>query len=336
MPTLSAEHRIDRALAAIAARFGPAIVRRLRDAHPGPAHTALPSGSLGLDRATGLGGLPRGHVTELLGPESSGKTALLYAALAAAQARGGLAALIDAEGSADADALAACGVAVPDLLIARPASAPDALLMLTILARCRALDALGFLAGPALRDLPAGRVRGDALGDLAAPDAARLLARGLRVLAAALADGPTAVLLVNDLLPPRPGQPPHRSPGGLALRHHAALRVAVEPRALLPDGAGGFRALRVELTVVKHKLGTPGGVATVEIAAGGGIDTAAELLHLGLATGLLAINPSGLAWDAVDLGPDESRARRRLAADPALADRLRRALTGDHDARPAA
>jgi len=88
---------------------------------------------------------PRGHVTELLGPESSGKTTLLYAALAAAQARGGLAALVDAEESADAEALAACGVAVGDLLIARPASAPDALLMLTILARCRALDALAGL-----------------------------------------------------------------------------------------------------------------------------------------------------------------------------------------------
>src|SRR5690349_12438536 len=115
-PDRHAQH-IVAALAAIEARFGPGVVRRLTA--PRPAR----------DRATGLGGLPRGGVTELLGPESSGKTALLHAALAAAQRAGGLAALVDAEGSADPEALAGYGVDLADLLVVRPRSAPDALLL---------------------------------------------------------------------------------------------------------------------------------------------------------------------------------------------------------------
>lgn len=319
--------QIDDALAAIAARFGPGIVRRLRDVPPrDPTNRVIPSGSLGLDLATGLGGLPRGHVTELLGPESSGKTALLYATLAANQRAGGIVALIDAEGTVDPEALIACGMDVADLLLAHPASAPDALLMLTILARCHAFDALGLVSIPALRDLPAGQVRGNLHGELAALDAARLLTRGLRVLAVALKDSPTAVILTNELLAPFAEHPPYHSLGGLALRHHAALRIAVMPRALLPDGAGGYRALRVGLTVVKHKVGTPGGTAEIEVRLGGTLDRAAEVLHIGRAVGLVASGPTGLAWGETNLGRDETRARQFLHAHADLARALHDAI----------
>jgi len=121
-----------------------------------PADRAVSSCSVGLDRATGPGGLPRGHLTEYLGPESSGKTTLLYAALAATQRASGLVARIDTEGSADSATLAACGVDLDRLIIARPTSARDALLLLTILARCGGLDALGLSSIAALRDLPSG------------------------------------------------------------------------------------------------------------------------------------------------------------------------------------
>ncbi|CAA9556909.1 MAG: RecA [uncultured Thermomicrobiales bacterium] len=323
--------QIDDALAAIEARFGPGVVRRLRDIPPrDPTDRAIPSGSLGLDLATGLGGLPRGHVTELLGAESSGKTALLYAALAANQRAGGIVALIDAEGTVDAGALLACGVDLADLLLAHPASAPDALLMLTILAHCQALDALGLVSIPALRDLPAGRARGSLHGELAALDAARLLTRGLRVLAVALKDSPTAVILTNDLLPPMPDRPAFRSPGGLALRHHAALRVAVAPLALLPDGSGGYRALRVGLTIAKHKLGTPGGTAEIEVRLGGALDHAAEILRLGRAVGLVESGSTGLVWGAITLGRDEARARRALHTDADLARALHDAIRAAH------
>src|SRR4051812_31505316 len=131
-----AERRLVAAFALLAARFGPGVAARLRDATARPPEERVTSsGSLALDRATGTGGLPRGHLSEFVGPPSSGKTALLYAALATTQRTGGLAALVDAEGTADAGALLACGVDLDTLLLARPASATDALLLLTILAR---------------------------------------------------------------------------------------------------------------------------------------------------------------------------------------------------------
>jgi recombination protein RecA len=135
-PVLPHDRRIARALALLEARFGVAIARRLREAVPRqPEERILPTGSLALDRATGLGGFPRGHVIELIGGASSGKTALLYAALAAAQRAGGLAALVDAEGTAAPDVLLACGIDLDTLVLARPVSATDALLVLPVILR---------------------------------------------------------------------------------------------------------------------------------------------------------------------------------------------------------
>jgi recombination protein RecA len=321
--TLARERAIARSLRLIEARFGPDVVRRLGAARPGRARPVVPSGSLALDRATGIGGLPRGGVTEVCGPESSGKTTLLYAALAATQRAGGLAALVDTEGSADAAALVGCGVALADLLLVRPASAPDALLLLAILARCGGLDILGLSAVAALRDLPPGGVHGSFHGDLAAPDAARLLARGLRVLTVALAASPTAVVLTNDLLPPFADG---LSAGGRALRHHALLRIGVEPLARLPDAAGGTRGLRVALTVLKSKAGAPGGRAAVDLLLGTGLDWPGELLRLGLATGVVAREPTGLCFGATALGRHEEAARRLLAGEATLAAALRAAV----------
>ena len=328
--------RLAHALAEIERFFGTGIIRRLQDPPArDPAARAVPSGSVGLDLATGLGGLPRGHLTEYLGPESSGKTTLLYAALAATQHAGGLVALVDTEGSADGATLAACGVDLDGLLLARPTSARDALLLLTILARCGGLDALGLGSIAALRDLPSGSRH---LGPIEreALDTARLLTRGLRVLTAALKDGPTAVLATNLALPLPYDEatwstlPPHRSTGGLALRHFAALRILVTPLAELPlltpgSGAGAV-GLRVGLTVVKHKLGVAGGTARVDLLVDRGLDRAEELVRLGLAAGILVAGPLGVAHDGTQLGRSPAAVRRRLADDGALADALTNAL----------
>lgn len=336
------DRRIARALALLEARFGIAIARRLREAVPRqPEDRILPSGSLALDRATGLEGFPRGHVTEIIGGASSGKTALLYAALTATQRVGGLAALVDAEGTADPDTLLACGIDLETLVLARPASATDALLLLTILARCGALDLLVLSSIPALRDLPAGRMR-PSLDDhsLAAPDLGRLLARGLRVLTAALTDTPTAVLATNEPLRTREGceaTSALRSSGGLALAHFAALRVAVEPLAQLPDPAGGPPGLRIALTVVKHKLGAPGGRAVADLYPGRGLDPAAEFLALGLAHGIITRDWRGHFLGGIPLGHRPADAAAALLVDPALAARVRAAvLAGDDHRSPAA
>lgn len=322
--SLARERAIARSLYLVEARFGPGVVRRLGAGRPGRERPVVPSGSLALDRATGIGGLPRGGVTEICGPESSGKTTLLYAALAAAQRDGGIAALVDTEGSADAAALLGCGVALADLLLVRPASAPDALLLLAILARCGGIDTLGLSSVAALRDLPPGGVRGAFHGDLAAPDAARLLARGLRVLTVALTDSPTAVVLTNDLLPPFADG---HSAGGRALRHHALLRIGVAPLARLPDAAGGTRGLHVGLTILKSKAAAPGGRAEIDLLLGSGLDWPGELLRLGLASGIVAREPTGLCFGAIALGRGEEAARRLLIADDQLVAALRVAVS---------
>ena len=311
------------ALGALEARFGAGVVRRLRDA---PAHDptdrAVPSGSVGLDRATGLGGFPRGHLTELLGPESCGKTTLLHAALAATQRAGGLVALVDAEDGADGASLAAAGCDLDTLLVVTPTSARDALLVAIILARCGGLDLLGFASLAALRDLPPG-TRHPRPVEHAALETAGLLTRGLRVLTAAMKDSPTALVATNRAQPDAPDAPPHRSTGGLALRHFAALRVAVTPLAAVPGIDGG---LRVRLTVVKHKLGVGGGRAEVDLVPDGGLDRAEELARLALAAGLLVPGPYGVAYAGTSLGGTPAAIRRRLAADPVLADGIRAAL----------
>ncbi len=310
-------------LAALEARFGAGVVRRLRDAPArDPADRAVPSGSVGLDRATGLGGLPRGHLSEILGPESSGKTTLLHAALAATQRGGGLVALVDAEDGADGASLAAAGCDLDTLLVVKPTSARDALLVAIILARCGGLDLLGFASLAALRDLPPGTRRPRPV-EHAALETAGLLTRGLRVLTAAMKDTPTALVATNRALPDAPDALPQRSTGGLALRHFAALRIAVTPLAALADSDGG---LRVRLTVVKHKLGVGGAWAEVDLRPGTGLDRAEELARLARAAGLLDQGADGVAYAGITLRATPAALRRQLAADPALAEALRAAL----------
>lgn len=328
------QRRITRALREIERRLGPGVVRRLYAHQPNPGASVVPSGSLGLDLATGVGGFPRGRLTELLGAETSGKTSLLYSTLAATQRQGGLVALVDAEGSADPDALRGCGIELHDLLVVQPASAADALALLTILARCGGLDLLALASLAALRDYPLGV----ASARLSSPfdeaqryDLARLVSRWLRVLMAALPGEATAVVLTNDWLPHLPG---YRSVGGLALRHYAALRVVAEPLVLLPDGAGGTGGLRVGLTIVKSKVGAPGGRAEVDLRADG-VDYAGELLALGLLAELVAHGPLGLSFGAAPLGHSPVAARRRLAGDPVLAEALTAAIVAAHG-RPTA
>jgi recombination protein RecA len=337
---LSRQRRIRRALRLLEARFGPGVVRRLGEARPhwrAAAAPALSTGSLGLDLATGLGGYPRGQLTELFGPPSAGKTTLLSSALATAQRGCGLVALIDVPGMVDPEALAGCGVDLDALVLCQPADAVDALRALVLLAESAAPDLLALTSIADLRRcLPPesmGHARGASGPALAL---ARLLSRSLRRLIRALRDAPTAVVVTNERLPGVPGgqgRRDNRSVGGLALRHFAALRVAVGPtgQANAPGAGPGAlwacgRGMPARLAVVKHKLGPPGGTADVELVYGRGVDRAGELLALGLARGVIERCGLGLVFGREPLGKGEAQARRRLAENEDLVQQLTEAI----------
>ncbi len=257
--------RLERAVETLRERFGEWIVYRLRDARPAVGGRAVSTGSLGLDRATGIGGIPRGRITEISGPPTSGKGTLAAHVLASAQANGGFAALIDADHSADLERLRACGVDLGDLLLAVPRSAREALDIASLLAASGGLDALVLSSANAL-------VRGP-LGD---PPA---FASGLRRLVVELGGSPTAAMfLVHADRSWRPGGNAAR-----ALAHAASLRVRCEPLRLLTHPSGEVLGLRLRAEAIKNKLAPPHVCAQIEVLRGRGIDAAAEAFELGLA-----------------------------------------------------
>jgi recombination protein RecA len=285
------------------AKFGPGILYRLARARPKVGAVALSTGSVRLDGATRLGGVPRGRLTLLRGGASSGKTTLAYHLLAEAQRGGGLAALIDGEGAADLDAMQACGVDTSDLILASPDDAREALEMVEILVRCQALDAV------VATELP--------------PTRAGLLALGLRRLSVWLKDAPTAVVVVADLDEPRPGWRRSRAP--LPAVPHAASLI-VELRQLRPlFGPGGeVRGLRVRAEVVKNRQAPLSPPVELEVTIGRGLRRAAEALELGLEQGLLNRTPQGVVWDdlALVLGRGPDAALTTLEREPELVGRL--------------
>ena len=305
------------------ARFGPGIIYRLSRARPKLGAVALSSGSLGLDRASGLGGVPRGRMSVFQGGDSSGKTTLAYHLLAEAQRDDGLAALIDGEGAADPMAMQTCGVDLEDLILASPRDANEALEMVEILARCRALDAI--IASP----LPAARPS--------------LLALGLRKLNVLLKDAPTAVVFVGRQGWGVEGRESGvgsrtQSPTPDPLRFFASL--IVEFRQVRPVfGPGGdLLGMRVRAVVTKNRLAPPDGQAEFEVRNGRGLCKAAEALELGLALGLVERCPQGLVWrDAaghvVVLGRGFATALAELESDSDLMKAIGNQLSALNQAR---
>ena len=291
-------------------RLGGGVVSRLRDAPPAGGGGAVPTGSVGLDRATGVGGVPRGRVTELSGPPTCGKSTLAGHALANAQAGGGFAAYIDADHAADLDRLRACGVDLEDLLLAVPQSAREAMDIACLLAASGGLDALVVSSANAL-------VRGP-LGD---PGAFTV---GLRRLVVELGGSPTAaVFLAHIDASWRPSGNPAR-----ALAHAASLRVACAPLGLVAHPSGEVLGLRLRAEVAKNKLAAPHGRAELEVLRDRGVHAAAEAFDLGVADGLVAAGPGSLGYSfgGAWLGRGRGPAVRALGADHALLAALLGAL----------
>lgn len=300
--------RLERAIEELRRRFGEWIVYRLREARPTIGKRTVSTGSLGLDRATGIGGAPRGRVSELSGPPTSGKGTLAAHVLANAQAGGGFAALIDTDGSADLERLKASGVDMEDLLLAVPQSPWEALDIACLLAASNGLDALvisstnGLVLGP----------RGDG----------RAFAAGLRRLPVELSGSPTAAVFLTHI--------DHawsvNGNSARALAHAATLRIACTPLHPIIHASGEVLGIRLRAEVVKNKLAPPCRAAEFEILGGRGIHAAREAFELGQAAGLVSAGPLGFSYGDTWLGKGREQAVRTLDHDSALRSRLQSAL----------
>ncbi len=305
--------RLEQVLEALRRRFGEWVIYRLREARPVVGARAVSTGSLGPDRATGMGGAPRGRLAELCGPPTSGKSTLAFHALANAQRERGFVALIDAGHGADLGQLRRCGVDLADLLLAVPESAREALDIACLLVASEGLDALVIADANALVLGP--------FGDR------RAFATGLGGLVIELARTRTAVVVVmhHDAAWRTAGREPSR-----LLAHAAALRIACRPLGLVTHTSGEVLGLRLWAEVVKNKLAPPHRAAEIEVRRDGGVHGTAELFALGLAEGLVRVGPGSVGYCFGDrwLGRGREGALRALDADPALPIALRAALLG--------
>jgi recombination protein RecA len=303
------DERLQLVLHELERRFGPWIVYRLRDARstassPSSAsRSAISSGALSLDLATGVGGFPRGRIIEIVGPPGSGKSVLAFHLLANAQRQRGFVTLIDAAHRADFEQMARCGVNLADLFLVVPESMREALDVAALLVESGGLDALvvgplGNLIGPAARD---------------EWDAAQRIGR----LNAVQTLSPTAVALLTD-----EGARETHGPLGRAIRHFASLRLRVSPRAPLLHPSGDILGLRVQVETIKNRLAPAQRRVMLDVRRDRGVHVEADLVELGLATAVLEESFAGITFDGNILGRGKARAIAALERDAALAQAL--------------
>jgi recombination protein RecA len=309
---------------AVEKQFGKGAVMTLGDDEEPEPVAVIPTGSMSLDLATGIGGYPRGRVVEIYGPESSGKTTLALHAIAEAQRAGGVAAFIDAEHALDVAYARAVGVATEKLLISQPDTGEQALDITEMLVRSSAVDLVVIDSVAALT--PKAELEGE-MGDAHMGLQARLMSQALRKLTAAAYRSNTTLMFLNQLrqkIGVTFGSP-ETTTGGNALKFYASMRFDVRRIGQVKvgeDAVGG----RTRVKIAKNKLASPFKEAEFEIRWGTGIDSMSELLDLGVARGLIDKSGNHLAFADTPLGNGRERARETLAASAELRSTLRQAI----------
>jgi recombination protein RecA len=305
------------AIGAIEKQFGKGAVMRLGEEEMSQKVETIPTGSLGLDIALGVGGYPRGRVIEIYGPESSGKTTLTLHAIAQVQAAGGCAAFIDAEHALDVAYAKKLGVKVEELLISQPDTGEQALEIAETLVRSGAVDLVVIDSVAAL--VPKAEIEGE-MGDAHMGLQARLMSQALRKLTAVVSRNGASVVFINQIRM-KIGVifgSPETTTGGNALKFYSSVRLDIRRIGSIKDGEQMI-GNRTRVKVVKNKLAPPFREAEFDILYGGGISRAHELLDLGAERGM--VEKSG-AWFEVGgerLGPGREKAAEALRANAALA-----------------
>ena len=311
------ERALEVALAHIDKQFGKGSIMRLGEASAGMIVEAIPTGSIALDLALGIGGIPRGRVTEIFGPEASGKTTLVQHIIAEAQRTGGLAALIDAEHALDPEYASRCGVQIDDLYISQPDTGEQAMEIAEALVRSNALDVVAIDSVAAL--VPRAEIEGD-MGDSHPGLQARLMSQALRKLTAAISRSKTALVFTNQLrqkIGVMFGNP-ETTPGGLALKFYSSVRLDIRRIETIKQGAE-IIGNRTRVKVVKNKVAPPFRVAEFDILYSQGISKEGGLLDVGIEGGIVKKSGSFFSYGDIRLGQGRENSREFLRSNPTIA-----------------
>jgi recombination protein RecA len=314
---------LDTALANLKKRFGEGTVMKLGEAGRLKV-AAIPTGSLSLDLALGIGGVPRGRITEIYGPEASGKTTICQHIIAEAQRMGGIAAFVDVEHALDPGYAARCGVNVDELYISQPDTGEQALEIAEALIRSGAVDVVVIDSVAAL--VPRAEIEGE-MGDSHVGLQARLMSQALRKLVGAIKSSNTALIFTNQLrqkIGIMFGNPETTS-GGLALKFYASVRMDVRRIESIKQG-GQSVGNRTRVTIKKNKVAPPFRQAEFDIMYNRGISKEGDLLDLGSAMGVVEKRGAFYSFNNMRLGQGRENAKEFLEKSPEIAQQIESAL----------
>src|SRR5215472_13975918 len=317
------EKALETALVQIERQFGKGSVMRLGDEARAPVEV-IPTGSIALDVALGIGGLPRGRVVEIYGPEGSGKTSLALHAIANAQAAGGIAAFIDAEHALDPDYAKKLGVNTDALLVSQPDTGEQALEIADMLIRSGAIDMVVIDSVAAL--VPRAEIEGE-MGDSHVGLQARLMSQALRKLTGAISQTKTTAIFINQLRE-KVGVlfgSPETTSGGRALKFYASVRLDIRRIETLKDGTEAV-GNRTRVKVVKNKVSPPFKVAEFDILYGQGISREGGLIDLGVEQGIVRKAGAWYTYEGEQLGQGKENARNFLRDNPDTANEIEKKI----------
>ncbi|MFZ5447076.1 MAG: recombinase RecA [Thermodesulfobacteriota bacterium] len=322
---------LEQALGHIEKQYGKGAIMRL-GAEEKLDVAVIPTGCLSLDIALGIGGIPRGRVVEIYGPESSGKTTLALHVIAQAQRRGGVAAFIDAEHALDVVYARKLGVKTEDLLISQPDSGEQAMEIAEILVRSNAIDIAVVDSVAAL--VPRSEIEGD-MGDAQMGSQARLMSQALRKLTAAISKSLTTVIFINQIrqkIGVMFGNP-ETTTGGNALKFYASQRLDIRRISAIKQNDETIGA-HARVKVVKNKLAPPFKEAEFDIIFGQGISREGDLLDLATAQGLIAKSGAWFSYGSERIGQGRENAKTYLKEHPELANDLEKQIRAAHGMLP--
>ncbi len=307
------------AIESIKRQFGEGAIMKLKEAKEQKVD-AISTGSISVDLALGVGGLPRGRIVEIFGPEASGKTTLAVHCAAEAQKKGGVAAFIDAEHALDPSYAKRIGINVDDLLVSQPDSGEEALQIAENLVRSGAVDLIVIDSVAALT--PRAEIAGE-MGDQHIGLQARLMSQGLRKLSAIVAKTKTIIVFLNQTrmkIGIMFGNP-ETTPGGLALKFYASVRIRLQPKAKITSGEKIIGS-RVGVKIVKNKVFPPFRTTEIDIYYSEGIARFADLINSGLKYEIIKKSGASLDFQGTKLGQGMEAAKRYLKENPELAQKI--------------